>query len=157
MLLSLAVLLIPVLVLFAVYETVFSGAAPIAVDPSDTWTTARHSATFTVLQPRGLPAKWTVTSARFASGTVRVGYVTPSGTGLQLVESAAPVDQFLPAELGDTARPGNFVTIGDRQWRSYPLVRSDNRALVLVDDGRAVVVIGSASDTDLRAFAAALG
>src|SRR5690348_16206686 len=135
MLLSLAVLLVPVGILFGVYVTFFSGSAPIAVDPSDTWAAARHSATFTVLQPQGLPAKWTVTSATFASGTLRVGYVTPSGGGLQLVETAAPVDQFLPAELGDSARPGNFVTIDGRQWRAYPSVRSGDRALVLVDDG----------------------
>ena len=156
MLLSLAVLVIPVLILVAVYETVFSGAAPIAVDPSDTWATARHSATFQVLQPQGLPPKWTVTSATFASGTVRVGYVTPSGTGLQLVETASPADTFLPAELGADARPGNLVPIGEREWRAYPSVGSGNRALVLVDDGRTVLVIGSARDEDLRTFAGTL-
>ena len=156
MLLSLAVLLVPILILFIGYETVFSGSAPIPVDPSDAWSAARHAATFPVVQPQGLPARWTVTSAAYGSGTLRVGYVTPAGTGLQLVETAAPVDQFLPAELGTDARPGNLVTIGGRQWRAYPSVRSGNRALVLVDDGRLVVVVGSANDDDLRTIAAAL-
>ena len=156
MLLSLAVLLVPVGILFGLYVTVFSGSAPIRVDPSDTWAAAQRDAGFTVLQPQGLPAKWTVTSATFATGTVRVGYVTPSGSGLQLVETGAPADQFLPAELGQDARPGNLVTIGGRQWRAYPSVRSGDRALVLVDDGRIVVVIGSANDDDLRTLAGAL-
>ncbi len=156
MLLSLAVLLIPVCILFVVYETVFSGSAPIAVDPSDAWSTAQHAAAFPVLKPQGLPATWTVTSATYGSGTLRVGYVTAARTGLQLVETAAPVDQVLPAELGNDARPGNLVTIGGRQWRAYPSVRSGDRALVLTDDGRVVVVVGAANDDDLRTFAGAL-
>src|SRR5436305_10731322 len=145
MLLSLAVLLVPVVILFVVYETAFAGSAPIAVDPSDTWSAARHAGTFPVAQPQGLPARWAVTSAAYGSGTLRVGYVTPARTGLQLVETAAPVDQFLPAELGADARPGNLRTIGGRQWRAYPSVRAGDRALVLVDDGRLVVVVGSAN------------
>jgi hypothetical protein len=156
MALSLAVLLIPVFVLVGVYKVVFSSDAPIAVNATDTWATARHSAHFTVLEPTGLPAKWTVISATFGDGTLRVGYVTPSGTGVQLVESEQAVDQLLPAELGADARPGNLVSIADRQWRLYPSARNGNRALVLVDAGRTVVVIGSATEDELRTFAATL-
>ncbi|OLB64667.1 MAG: hypothetical protein AUI10_10105 [Actinobacteria bacterium 13_2_20CM_2_72_6] len=156
MALSLAVLLIPVFVLVVLYKTVFSGDAPIPVKAGDTWATARHDARFTVLEPQGLPGKWTVLSARYAGGTLRVGYVTPSGTGIQLVESDQAVDQLLPAELGADARPGNLVPIGDRQWRAYPVARNGDRALVLADQGRTVVVIGPASDDELRTFAATL-
>jgi hypothetical protein len=156
MALSLAVLLIPIFVLVGVYRVVFSSDAPIAVNAADTWGTARHSAHFTVLEPVGLPGKWTVISATFAGGTVRVGYVTPSGTGLQLVESDQAVDQLLQTELGAGARPGNLVGIGERRWRVYPLVRGGDRALVFVDTGRTTIVTGTATEDELRTFATTL-
>jgi Protein of unknown function (DUF4245) len=156
MALSLAVLLVPVFLLLIVYRLVFSGDAPIGVNAGDTWATARHGAHYAVLEPAGLPAKWTVISATFAGGTLRVGYVTPDAAGLQLIESDQPVDRLLPAELGTDARPGDLVTIGGRQWRTYPVARDGNRALVLADADRTTIVIGTASDTDLRTLAAAL-
>ncbi|OLB76350.1 MAG: hypothetical protein AUI14_19030 [Actinobacteria bacterium 13_2_20CM_2_71_6] len=156
MALSLAALLIPIFVLLIVYRVVYSGDAPIAVDASGTWDAARHGAHFTVLEPAGLPAKWTVISATFRDGTLRVGYVTPDGTGLQLVESDRPGDELLPAELGTDARPGNLSTIGDRLWRAYPATARGDHALVLTDSGRTTILIGTASDADLRTFAAAL-
>src|SRR5438309_3290027 len=74
MALSLAVLLIPVFLLVGLYKVVFSGDAPIPVTAGDTWASARHDAHFPVLEPQGLPAKWTVISATFTGGTLRVGY-----------------------------------------------------------------------------------
>jgi hypothetical protein len=156
MALSLAALLIPIFLLLGAYKLVFSGDAPIPYDASGTWATARHSARFPVLEPAGLPPKWTVISATFGDGTLRVGYVTPGGAGLQLVESEQAVDTLLPAELGTDARPGNLVTIGGRQWREYPQVRHGDRALVLVDNDRTTIAIGTASDAELRTFAGAL-
>jgi hypothetical protein len=152
MALSLAALLIPVFLLLGAYKLVFSGDAPIPYDASGTWATARHSAPFAVLEPTGLPAKWTVISATYGDGTLRVGYVTPSGAGLQLVESDQPVDRFLPAELGADTQPGSLINIDGRQWRGYPWARNGNRALVLADAGRTTVVIGTASDDELRTF-----
>jgi Protein of unknown function (DUF4245) len=156
MALSLAALLIPIFLLLGAYKLVFSGDAPIPYDASGTWATARHSARFPVLEPTGLPAKWTVISATVTDGTLRVGYVTPGGGGLQLVESGQPVDTLLPAELGTDARPGSLVPIGGRQWREYPQVRHGDRALVLVDDGRTTIAIGTATEAELRTFVDAL-
>jgi len=156
MALSLAVLLIPVLLLLGIYRLAFSGDAPIPVNAADTFGTARHSAHYAVLEPAGLPAKWTVISATFGGGTLRVGYVMPGGSGVQLVESDRPVDDLLPAELGTDAKPGDLITIGGRQWRAYPVARDGNRALVLADAGRTTIVIGTVPDADLRSFAATL-
>jgi hypothetical protein len=156
MLLSLAVLLVPIFVLLLLYRYLFAGDAPIGVDATQTWNTARHSAHFTVLAPEGLPKGWTVASANFAGGTLRVGYVTPAGTGLQLVESDRPLSALGPAELGTKARAGNLVSVNDRPWRAYQQVRGGGQALVLVDAGRTVLVVGSAAPEDLRTFAAAL-
>jgi hypothetical protein len=155
--LSLAVLLVPIFLLLLVYRLVFSGDAPVPGDTAGTWDAARHSAHFTVLEPAGLPAKWTAVSAVYQDGTLRVGYVTPDGAGVQLIESDQSADRLLPTELGTDARPGDLVTIGERQWRTYPVARDGNsRALVLVDDGRTVVLVGVATDNDLRTFATSL-
>ncbi len=156
MALSLAALLIPIFLLLGAYKLVFSGDAPIPYDASGTWATARHSAHFPVLEPAGLPPKWTVISATYGDGTLRVGYVTPGGAGLQLVESDQPVDRLLPAELGTDAKPGNLINIDAGQWREYPVARNGDRALVLADNGRTTVVIGTASEAELRTFVDAL-
>src|SRR5262249_5232487 len=133
MLLSMAALLLPIFVLLGLYRVVFSGDAPIAVDPSQTLAAARHSATYQVLAPEGLPAGWTVSSASYSGGTLRMGYVTPGGQGLQLVESGRGLDALGPTELGDGAKPGNLGTINGRSWREYPVLAKPGRALVLVE------------------------
>ena len=95
-------------------------------------------------------------SATYGGGTLRVGYVTPSGAGVQLVESDRAVDQLLPAELGADAKPGDLAAIGGRQWRWYPAARDGDRAFVQVDAGRTVIVIGAAAEDELRTFVATL-
>jgi hypothetical protein len=156
MLLSMAVLLIPIFVLLGLYRFVYSGDAPVAIDAGPTWATARHSARFPVLEPAGLPKGWTVISASFADGTLRVGYVTPAGGGLRLVETDRALDAVGPAELGADARPGNLVPVSNRFWRDFPQVRGGGRALVLVDGGRTVIVTGTATESELQTLAASL-
>jgi hypothetical protein len=156
MALSMATLLIPLFVLLGIYKVVFSGDAPIPYDASSVWATARHDAHFPVLEPNGLPAHWTVISATYGDATLRVGYVTPAGTGLQLIESDRTAEQLLPAELGTNARPGNLMIIGDHQWRDYPEAHNGDHALVLVEQGRTIVVIGGVEAADLRTFASTL-
>ncbi len=158
--LSLAALLIPIAIMLGAYKYFFAGEAPIKVDASQTYATARHDAGYPILEPSGLPAKWTTISSAFDRGgdgsVLRVAYVAPAGTGLQLVESDRPVNSLLPDELGSDAQPGDLVTLGGQQWRSYPAARGGNRALVLADNGHTTIVIGTVSDADLRTFALAL-
>jgi Protein of unknown function (DUF4245) len=154
--LSLAVLLVPIFVLVALYRFVYSGEAPVPYDATGAWASARHSASYPVLEPAGLPKGWTLISASYAAGTLRVGYVTPDGTGVQLVESDRTGDVLLPIELGTDAQPGNLVQINGRSWRSYPVIHGGGRALVLVEQGRTVVVDGTATDSEERELAASL-
>jgi hypothetical protein len=158
--LSMGVLLVPVIVLLILYNVLFNGDHPRAIDPSDTLETARHSAAFTVSEPRGLPGGWAVVSSTYqkqGDGSVlRLGYVTPHSGGLQLVESDRPVNTLLPDELGADAQPGQLVPIGANRWREYPTAKGGDRALVLADSGRTVIVIGTGSDDDLRLLAGSL-
>jgi hypothetical protein len=160
MALSIGVLVIPIFLLLGVYRVFFAGDAPIAVDVTQTYATARHDAPFPVLVPAGLPGGWTAINSSFgkvSDGSVlRVSYVPPAKTGLQLVESDRPVNSLLPDELGSSAEPGNLETIGGQQWRSYPVTQHGARALVLAENGQTTIVTGTASDNDLRTFAASL-
>jgi hypothetical protein len=160
MALSMAVLIIPIFLLLGAYRVFFAGDAPVPVDAAQTYATARHSASFPVLEPGGLPGGWTAISATFGKvddgSTLRVSYVPPAKTGLQLVESDRPVNALLPDELGGAAQPGNLETVGGRQWRTYPVAGDGGRALVLAEDGRTTIITGTASAADLRTFAATL-
>jgi hypothetical protein len=160
MALSMAVLLVPVLLLVGAYKVFFNGDHPREVNPAAAFVDARHAARFPVHEPGGLPAGWSAISYGYATeqgfGTLRVGYVTPGGDGVQLVESDRPVDALLPAELGEDARAGSLVDIGGRQWREYPMARDGNQALVLAEDRGTTVLVGAAPMADLHTFAAAL-
>lgn len=160
MALSMAVLLVPIFVLLVVYRVFFAGDAPIAVDAGETYATAQHGAHFTVQVPRDLPPGWTPIAAKFETVTdgsvLRVSYVPPARTGLQLVESDRPVNSLLPDELGSDAQPGNLIDIGGLQWRTYPVAKGGGRALVLAADGYTTMISGTASDADMRTFAASL-
>jgi Protein of unknown function (DUF4245) len=157
MALSMAVLLIPVFLLLVGYRVFFAGDAPIAVNAGDTFATARHSAHFPVLEPQDLPPGWISIAAKYepvADGSVlRVSYVTPRRTGVQLIESDRPVDKLLPDELGADAQPGDLVQIAGRQWRQYPVAKGGGRALVLAEDGRTTILTGTAEDKDMGTFA----
>lgn len=165
--LSLGVLIIPILLLLGAYRLFWNGDEPIAVDVSQTYQTAQHSGAFPVLEPAGLAAGWSANVASFtpaspgasgaaAGAVLRVVYHDPDRNAVQLIETDAPSDAVLAAELGTSARPGNVVTVGGRQWREYPVAGSGARALAAVEDGRTTIVIGTASADRLREFAAAL-
>jgi hypothetical protein len=160
MALSMAVLLIPVFLFLIGYRVFFAGDAPIPVDAAQIYATAQHDAHFQVLVPQDLPSGWTPIAAKFdppvGAAVLRVSYVTPAKSGLQLIESDRPVDSLLPDELGTDAQPGNLTDIAGRQWREYPVVKGGGRALVLAADGYTTVITGTATDNDMRTFAAML-
>ncbi|MFD0519954.1 DUF4245 domain-containing protein [Paractinoplanes durhamensis] len=123
MIMSLAVLLVPIALLLILYRTLLSGDAPITVDPAPAIQEAQQAAAFTVVVPQGLGDDWHTSSATFrrqADGaTLRLGYVDPDSDPIQLVESSVPAATLLPGELGaKAAAKGNFRT-DDGVWTVY--------------------------------------
>lgn len=159
MALSLLVLLVPIALLLAFYRLVLGGDQPVVVDPAPALDQARSAAVFPVAEPTGLGAGWRPVAARFERrdgyATLRIGYVTPSGGGAQVVQGNAPADKLLGAELSTSARPGAETTVGDRAWRRYTSGRGE-QALVLVERNRAVIVIGAVGEQEVRDLAGAL-
>ena len=117
MVISLVVLLIPIAVLARRCSGFQGDEEVLIVDPAQA--IARCPAR------RGLPGRraaatsgegWRSVSAAFQpkeqGATLRIGYLTPSGAGVQLVESSEPADPLLIRELGDQTRPTGVTTVG---------------------------------------------
>src|SRR4051812_15407479 len=160
MLMSLAVLLVPIALLLILYRTLLSGDAPITVDPTAALQEAQQAGAFTVLAPQSLGDDWHTASATFKrqsdGATLRLGYVDPDKDPIQLVESSVPAASLLPGELGGAAKAlGNFRTDAG-VWTVYD-ARPGEKALVLASPNRTVLVVGKTDMTNLQALASALG
>jgi hypothetical protein len=159
MVLSLAVLLIPIALLLIFYRVVLNGDAPITVDPNPTIQEARSAHAFPVTVPGDLGGAWHVTNVRFQRGpdgaTLRIGYVDPDKNGLQLIESSVPAATLLPAELTTSAKPADTFRSDTRVWRRYD-ARPGEQALVFSEPSRTIIVIGPAGSRRLETLAAAL-
>jgi len=158
MTLSLMVLLIPLALIVAVYR--FRGGEDVVVvDPAPAIAQARAAQLFPVAAPQGLPADWRPVSAVFQSsggvGALRVGYITPSGGAVQLIESNENAGSLLARELGDQVRPQGDVTVNGKTWRSST-VRGDESALVDTSSERTVIVVGQAGLDEMTKLAQSL-
>jgi hypothetical protein len=159
MVLSLVVLLVPVLLVVLIYRVVQGGDQPVEVDTAPAVAQARSANAFPVSEPTGLGDDWRAISAMFQKGDggqiLRIGYVTPDGAGLQLIQSNVPPEKLLPAELTKSGRPEGNVKIDSRSWQRYT-ARPGELALVLLEPKRTVVIVGSAHDEEQRALASAV-
>ncbi|MEV6597331.1 DUF4245 domain-containing protein [Actinoplanes sp. NPDC051346] len=158
MAMSLAVLLIPIALLLGFYRLVLDGDKPISVDAAPTLQQARAARAFPVSAP-SLGADWHVQTATFkresGGATLRLGYVDPRGEPLQLVESSVATATLIPAELGKTPTATGTHQAGARTWQRYD-ARPGENALVLLEKGRTIIVIGKAESTSLEKLASTL-
>jgi hypothetical protein len=156
---SIVVLLVPIAFIVAVFR-LQGGEDPVVIDPSPTLAQAEAAGEFPVSRPRGLAEGWRPVSAVYrredAGAILRVGYLTPSGAGVQLIESNQPAEDLLRRELGDSVRPTGTADISGRPWQSYQ-VRGDEHALVQTAPDRTVIVIGRGRSDEMRALAGSLG
>jgi hypothetical protein len=155
MVISLLVLLVPVVLFVGVYQVISGRNLPVEVDPSGELAAAEEAG-MPVTVPAGLAAGWVPVSAAFrtadAGGTVRVGYLTPDANSVQLVQSTAPAEELLAAELPDSAAPAGAVDVAGRSWQLYE-ADDDHLALVLLEPDRTVIAHGRAPETELRDLA----
>jgi hypothetical protein len=105
MFLALASLLVPILLIGALLRACGS-AEPAVVDPAPAIDGARTAGLFTVLVPHELGEGWRPVQAKFRReadgtvGTLRLGYLTPSGGQLLLIEFNTDASVLLPADTG---------------------------------------------------------
>jgi len=159
MVISLLVLLVPIALVLG-FGRIFLGAdQPTQVDPAPTIQEARMANLFPVSEPAGLGDGWRTVRADFERGdtgaSLRIGYLTPDDGGLQLVQSSVPAERLLPAELTGAGQPQGATELGGQSWQRYT-GRPGERALVLLEPGRTVIVIGRVLEEDLRRVATSL-
>lgn len=158
LLISLLVLLVPVVVLVGGYQVISGRDRPVAVDPAPELAAAIATG-MPAVAPTGLDSGWTAVSAAFqerdAGATLRIGYATPDGGSVQLIQSTVPVEELLPAELAGAGPPGGTVVVAGRDWQRYPS-RPGQQALVLLEPELTTLVVGSADVAELTALAASL-
>ncbi|MGI5214234.1 DUF4245 domain-containing protein [Plantactinospora sp. CA-290183] len=156
---SLLVLLVPIALLIGFGRGFLGADQPAPVDAAPALSQARAAGAFPVSEPTGLADGWTTISAVFqradAGATLRLGYVTPSGGGVQLLQSNVPADGLLPAELTGDARQQGLTDLGGRSWQRYT-ARPGELALVLLEPTRTVIVVGPVPEDDLRHLATSL-
>jgi hypothetical protein len=157
---ALLILLIPILLAGLLLKACGS-SDPSVVDTAPAIADARQAALFEVREPRSLPEGWRSVQATFRRtqegtvGTLRLGYLTPAGGQVLIVESNEEAGVLLARELGDEVRPQGELTVGGQAW-SHSIVRGDERALVNTGGGRTIIVVGRASVDELTALAGSL-
>jgi hypothetical protein len=159
MVLSLAVLIVPIALLLIFYRVVLSGDAPVAIDPSPKIQEAQLAKAFPVAVPTGLGDDWHAASATFTKqsggSTLRIGYVDPDKDPIQLVESSVVSSTLLPAELTTKAKPLSDFRAANGVWRLYD-GRPGEQALVLADESRTIIVVGKTDVSNLEHLASSL-
>ena len=160
MAMSLGVLLVPIALLLIFYRVVLDGDKPVSVDAEPTIQQARSAAAFPVVLPQGLGDDWHTVSATFkrdADGaTLRLGYIDPESDPIQLVQSSTPTARLLPVELGKDPKAVSTFRDGARTWQRYDAREGEN-ALLLLEKGRTIIVVGMTDSQRLETFAASLG
>jgi hypothetical protein len=152
MMLSLAVLLVPILVIIAIGRFLYGGSTTATADPE----TALRAASQASMQPlpvRTAPIDWKIVSAQYKDGVLRIGYLPPSGKGVQLVQGTDA--GLISRELGDDARPDGEVEAGGQIWSHWD-ARNSISALTRKQGLTTIVLLGSASSADLALLAATI-
>ncbi|MEH0818975.1 MULTISPECIES: DUF4245 domain-containing protein [unclassified Micromonospora] len=159
MALSLLVLLVPIALLIAFYRGFLGGEQPTVIDPAPAYEQARSANAFPVSEPAGLGSGWRTVNASYRTveggANLRIGYLTPEGRGVQLLQSNVPAERLLPAELTAEGQPQGPTDLGGRTWQRYTS-RGNDQALVLLEPNRTILVVGDARDNELRQLAGSL-
>lgn len=156
---SLLALLVPILIAFGVWQYINSDRQVTTVDPSEAISEAHQSARYGVVTPHGLPDGWkTISADTTLAGktvTLRLGYVTPSGGFVQLVESDRDSAVLLAGSVPRGARPAGTERIGGADWARYA-GEKQHAVLALLQPHRTILVVGQTSDTEMRVLATSL-
>lgn len=152
MALSLAVLLVPILLVIGIGRFFYGDTTTATVDPQLALQGAARASMRPI--PAGTaPEGWKIVSALFRDGVLRIGYVDPSNKGVQLVQGTAL--DLINQELGDDARPAGEVSAAAQVWSKWD-ARNGLSALTRKEGATTIIVLGTVPSNELAALADAI-
>lgn len=160
----LAALLVTVLAVFAFvgFRGLFrdNQATPIRSVAWKPWfAAARQEKLITVAEPATLPHGWIAHEATYRGGALHLAMLTDEKKYVGLEEAPVDMSALVSQYVDQDATPGKPVTIAGRRWGTWTDAGGDYAVGRTVGSGRtatAYLVVGSAPDAQIRAFAATL-
>lgn len=166
---SLAVLLIPLLVITFLFTRNLGDHPVNVVDYRAELAKARQEAPYAVLAPTGLPTTWRPTQAEWVPRGATYLNDQPSVRNLWELGFLSPENIFIAVNQGDL-QPEEFIELktregtpdgtsqlGGQEWQRRLSADGRTRSLVRSDPKVTTVVVGDASYEGLEAFASTLG
>lgn len=167
MMISLAVLLIPILILVWIYSSPGDETVE-QVDVPPVLKVARAEAPYPVLAPVGLPEGWVPNRVRWAAegepwlngepspaNAWQVGYINPAGIYVALQQRDGSGVSFI-VEVTQEGTAGDAEVIGDYVWTRYTAKEGATKSLVAEVGESTAIVAGDTSFEELAEFAATL-
>lgn len=165
---SLAVILIPLLVIIFLFTRGPDDHPVEVVDWEPVHATAVEEAPYAVLAPVNLPEEWRATRVSWTKqgepglngdpepgNTWKLGFLNPADVYIAIEQSDAPAAPFIEANTRNGVEDGTS-TVGDREWERRVSEDDRTRSLVRTDDDVTSVVVGDTSYEDLETFAGTL-
>ncbi len=129
------------------------------IDYAGTADSARQAATYPLLAPGELPAKWRVNGVRFEPGTLQawhLGVLTADDRYIGLEQVTGPADDLLE-QWADGFESAGTVDLAGRTWQRYN--GSDDSEVTLVHEapeGTTLVTTTTAPFNDVETFVESL-
>lgn len=169
MIVSLAVILVPVGIVWGVLSYAPDAPEVDTVNPTPVMSRAASVAPFHLLEAKNLPDGWRATSARFASQGQRfvgdqtatgdwweIGYLSPDDIHFALNQRSGDPGAWLAALTRSGIEDGTS-TLAGQEWTRYVSPDDRTRSLVRDDGDSTIVLVADASYEALEAFAGTLG
>lgn len=169
MLISMAVLVVPILVIVWFFQRTPDRPPVTSVDIASATTHARAAAKFPLLAPVHLPSGWVPVRADWTpsgadlvgrgtmpADTWVVGYQSPDQHYYELDQQAGATPHFVSDFTKDAEPEGTSSVVTGRRWVRYVSGDGTNRYLVLKDATSTSIVGGAVSYDELAAFAGTL-
>ncbi len=165
---SLLVILIPLVVIAALFTDLPRDHPVKEVDWQAVATTARQQATFPVLTPTSLPTGWRATEAQwikkgepYLNGQPsprdlwRLGFLTPDNVYVGLAQGDAALPELIDQQSRKGSPDGESDLAG-RTWQRMVSPDGRTRSLVREDSGVATIVVSDLSYEGIEAYATTL-
>lgn len=165
---SLAVILIPLLVIIFLFTRGPEEHPVEVVDWEPVHAAAVEESPYPVLAPVNLPEEWRATRVSWTrqgepglngdpepGNTWQLGFLNPADIYIAIEQSDAPGKDFTADHTRNGVHDGTS-TVGDREWQRLVTEDDRTRALVHTDDEVTSIVVGDTSYEDLEGFAATL-